>query len=82
MNKSKLKKKYKKFRSALTVSIVNHTKYNIELENGIADIMRLLKSEDLSDTIRYSIKIPLDELLKNSQSNLDLIKDKLKIKKG
>ena len=58
MNKSKLKKKYKKFRSALTVSIVNHIKYN------------------------YSIKIPLDELLKNSQSNLDLVKDKLKIKKG
>ncbi len=53
MNKSKLKKKYKKFRS-----------------------------EDLSDTIRYSSKIPLDELLKNSQSNLDLIKNRLKIKKG
>ena len=78
MNKSKLKKKYKKFRKALTISIVNHTKYNVALENGIADIMRLLKSEDLSDTAKYSIKISLDELLKGSQSNLDLIKDKLK----
>ena len=81
MNKSKLKKKYKKFRKALTISIVNHTKYNVALENGIADIMRLLKSEDLSDTAKYSIKISLDELLKSSQSNLDLIKDKLKIKR-
>lgn len=78
MNKSKLKKKYKKFRKALTISIVNHTKYNVALENGIADIIRLLKSEDLSDTVKYSIKMLLDELLKNSQSNLDLIKDKLK----
>lgn len=78
MNKSKLKKKYKKFRKALTISIVNHTKYNVALENGIADIIRLLKSEDLSDTVKYSIKISLDELLKGSQSNLDLIKDKLK----
>ena len=43
--------------------------------------MRLLKSEDLSDTAKYSIKISLDELLKSSQSNLDLIKDKLKIKR-
>ena len=77
MNKLKLKKKYKKFRKALTISIVN----NITLENGIADIMRLLKSEDLSDTAKYSIKISLDELLKSSQSNLDLIKDKLKIKR-
>ena len=77
MNKSKLKKKYKKFRKALTISIVN----NITLENGIAEIMRLLKSEDLSDTAKYSIKISLDELLKSSQSNLDLIKDKLKIKR-
>ena len=77
MNKLKLKKKYKKFRKALTISIVN----NITLENGIAEIMRLLKSEDLSDTAKYSIKISLDELLKSSQSNLDLIKDKLKIKR-
>lgn len=81
MNKSKLKKKYKKFRKALTISIVNHTKYNVALENGIADIMRLLKSEDLSDTVKCSIRIPLDELLKNSQSNLDLIKNELKINK-
>ena len=81
MNKSKLKKKYKKFREAVTLSIVNYTKYNVALENGIADIMRLLKSEDLSDTAKYSIKISLDELLKSSQSNLDLIKDKLKIKR-
>ena len=81
MNKSKLKKKYKKFREAVTLSIVNHTKYNVALENGIADIMRLLKSEDLSDTAKYSIKISLDELLKSSQSNLDLIRDKLKIKR-
>ena len=57
MNKSKLKKKYKKFREAVTLSIVNYTKYNVALENGIADIMRLLKSEDLSDTAKYSIKI-------------------------
>ena len=78
MNKSKLKKKYKKFREAVTLSIVNYTKYNVALENGIADIIRLLKSEDLSDTAKYSIKISLDELLKSSQSNLDLIKDKLK----
>ena len=81
MNKSKLKKKYKKFRETVTLSIVNHTKYNVALENGIADIMRLLKSEDLSDTAKYSIKISLDELLKSSQLNLDLIKDKLKIKR-
>ena len=81
MSKLKLKKKYRQLRTALTISIVNHTKYNVALENGIADIMRLLKSEDLSDTAKYSIKISLDELLKSSQSNLDLIKDKLKIKR-
>ena len=80
--KSKLKKKNKKYKAILTISIVNHTKYNVALENGIADIIRLLKSEDLSDIAKYSIKMLLDELLKNSQSNLDLIKDKLKNKKG
>lgn len=53
MSKLKLKKKYRKLRTALTISTGNHQ-------------------------YEYSIKISLDELLKGSQSNLDLIKDKLK----